>query len=125
MRNRKAAATTLLLIVLFSVGCARAGKNRGNLEEKTVVVVENHNWLETTVYAVRSGTRLRLGTVPTGRTHEFTLPSGFTAGASIQLIADPVGTRSTFRSDMLAVAPGRQVNLRVENNLRMSTVSIF
>lgn len=126
MRIRTAALLTLLAAVTISAGCARAGKNRrAALDEKTTVIVENNNWLETTVYAVRSGTRLRLGTVPTGKTLEFTLPNGFTTGASIQLIADPVGTSSTYRSDMLAIAPGRQVQLRVENNLRMSTVSVY
>jgi hypothetical protein len=125
MVTRKAAAL-LLLAMLVTASCARSRKNRQNaVDEPTIVVVENNNWLETTVYALRSGTRLRLGTVPTGKTLEFTLPAGFTTGASIQLIADPIGTSRTFRSEMLAVGPGRQVQLRVENNLRMSTVSVY
>ena len=74
---------------------------------------------------VPAGSRIRLGTVGTGQTGHFMLPAGFTTGGSIRLVADPIGSRATYSTEPLNVSPGSQLQLRVENNLRLSTVSMW
>lgn len=113
------------MVVFVSAGCWRASKSgAAAFDEETTVLVENHNWLEMVVYALRGADRIRLGNVSTGGSAEFRLPRGFTTGSNITLVADPIGSRTLFRSEPLAVAPGRLLRLRIENNIRQSSVSM-
>lgn len=129
MSPSRAAAVVVILTIVVTAACARALKgNKGDstfIEAETTILVENHNWLDMVVYAVRSGTRLRLGAVTTGSSAEFQLPSGFASGAAIRLVADPVGSRRSYSTEPILLSPGRQLQFRVENNLAMSSVSVW
>lgn len=86
------------------------------------VVVQNNNWMDMTIYVVRDGTRVRLGTVTTMTSSNFRLPRSLDAATtSFRLLADPVGSSETFVSDVVTVNPGERVQWRLENHLALSS----
>jgi hypothetical protein len=126
MFTRRAVSAIALFALLASAACAQNVMENSALRfgERTVIRVENNNWLDMVVYAVSSGTRVRLGSVRTGGFVDFSLPRGYGNGSSIQLIADPIGSSAAYSTDLLAVVPGNTIRLRVENNLALSSVII-
>lgn len=90
------------------------------------VTVHNNNWADVDVYAVRNGTRTRLGSVTTAASARFLLPGTLLTGApTLQLLIDPIGSRSGYITQPLLVGPGKRVDLQVENNLSLTSYSIF
>jgi hypothetical protein len=90
------------------------------------VMVHNNNWADVDVYAVRDGTRTRLGSVTTAGSARFALPGALLAGASrFQLLVDPIGSRVGYVTQPLLVGPGQRIDLNVENNLNLTSYSIF
>jgi hypothetical protein len=65
-----------------------------------------------TIYAIRSGQRVRLGTVTGNSTSRFTIPSNLIFGATtLRFLADPIGSSRTPVSDEISVQPGDEVEL--------------
>lgn len=92
---------------------------------EVVVVVENRNWQDVTVYALRGGARVRLGTVTSMQTARFVLSTEMTRSTQFRLMADPVGSSQTFTSDPVRVEPGDQVQWRLANDLVQSAIFVF
>ena len=104
----------LVLVVLLATGaCGSASRRAGGAAEaQTTVRVENRNFLDMNVYVVRSGQRIRLGTVPGTSTRVFPIPSHMIfGGTQLQFLADPIGSRQTPISDTIVVNPGDEVML--------------
>jgi len=123
-----------LLIVLAAFAApACAGGGLGVGEEgvpaparQVYVEVENYNWADVVVYAVRQGTRMRLGMVTSMGRERFALPAGvLAAGADLHLIADPIGGDAPYVFPPVMVQRGQRVELRLENNLRLSSVAVW
>lgn len=94
--------------------------------EPALVQVTNNNWLDMAVYAVRSGLRVRLGTVTSLNTETFTVPRALMTGASaFQLVADPIGSSGTFKTQSVSVWPGQTVKFQIENQIGISNVSTW
>ncbi|MBX6364276.1 MAG: hypothetical protein IRZ00_10450 [Gemmatimonadetes bacterium] len=88
--------------------------------------VANHNWLDVDVYAVREGTKYRLGTVTSMTAQVFRLPSGLaTPSGDFQLLVDPIGSNEVFVTEPLLVAPGQLVDWSIENHLALSSYRVF
>lgn len=95
-------------------------------ETEATVLVTNNNWSDMTVYASRNGAVMRLGTVTSMTTERFTLPSPLVVGSgNLQLVADPLGSTNTYRTQPLLVSPGQQVEFILQNNLALSTLSVW
>src|SRR5688500_12906436 len=63
----------------------------------TSLQVANHNWMDMTVYALRDGSRVRVGTVTSGSVERFALPRGFDLRTgALRLEADPIGSNEVF-----------------------------
>src|SRR5262249_3229502 len=82
-------ARALLLAALAASGCARAASNAGRQSERTfcakstaTVYVQNDNWMDVVVYAVRGGARFRLGQVTSVQSAVFELPSAALGASS-------------------------------------------
>ncbi|MGH7554093.1 MAG: hypothetical protein ACREMQ_13820, partial [Longimicrobiales bacterium] len=105
MFTRRAVTAITLFTLLTSAACAQSLMENGarRIHERTMIRVENNNWLDMVVYAVSSGTRVRLGSVRTGGFADFSLPHGYATGSSIQLIANPIGSNAAYSTDLLAV----------------------
>ena len=97
------------------------------LPEFVFVSIENHNGGDIVVTLVRpDGTLLRMGTVTAGRTVMLRFPGEYIAsGASLQLIAKPIGGFSMLRSQRFTVQPGQQVVWTIENSLDRSSLAVY
>ncbi len=113
---------------LSSTRAASGGSAEGSsrLTAEPAVRVQNQNWSDVVVYAVRSGRRHRLGTVTSMSSARFRLPRGLAMGSGdLQLVADPIGSSRGFTSGPIHVSDGQEVALSVQNHLPMSTVSVW
>jgi hypothetical protein len=127
MRIRRwSAALALLLVAATLSGCglrSRRGPAAGR--QGVELRVTNHNWSLVVVYAMRNGTRWRLGDVPTMGTRTFSLDRTTGMGpGGVEILVDPLGSSEAFLTDQVTVGPGETIVLRVENNLSHSTYSV-
>ncbi len=91
-----------------------------------IVHVENHNWQDVDMFAVREGTKVRLGMVTSMSTGDFRLPQSLLAGSpNVQLRIDPIGSNDAFLTQAILVAPGQTVELRIENNLNLTSYTVY
>src|SRR5467141_1570196 len=114
---------------LATAGCARH-KTDGSLaapapapEPRLPVAlrVTNSNWSDVRIYVVRGAMWLRLGTVTTNSTVDFTIPVDYLSGAgTVTLVADPVAGRGHWATSLPAISAGDEFELVVENFLQYS-----
>ena len=123
--------TSLLLCTLvLATGCMPFGKKdkQKNRPEPlpSYVHIQNNNWSDVNVYAVRLGSRYRLGTVIATRKATFRMPRDIINNAGdIQLLVDPIGSRNSYRSPFLHFFPGQDISMTVENHLPISSVAVY
>lgn len=136
MRSLRTSAVVVLAVMLSAGACAPAtSAGTGELipEElypsrrgAPVVRVTNNNWSNMTLYAVRGTSRFRLGMVSSMSSAVFRLPPSVTSGSGgIQLLADPIGGFGNYMTPALHVSPGEEVRLDIQNQLSISTYSVF
>jgi len=90
------------------------------------VYVQNNNWLDMRVYAVRGSTRLRIGTVRSQQGQFFELPTHMIeAGLHVQLQADPIGSDRVMTMPRVMINPGDIVEWNIENSLNLSRISVW
>jgi len=81
-------------------------------EPRTTISVENQGFSDMTIYAIRSGQRVRLGQATGNSTSTFTIPANLIFGATpLRFLADPIGGNRSPVSDEITVQPGDQVRL--------------
>ena len=91
----------------------------------TTLRVEDNNWLDLHVYVVRDGESFSLGTVMGPGKTKLTVPAMATIpGSQVQLLVLPIGGADSYLSQPLVVEPGDTLNLTVENDLAMSSVTV-
>lgn len=114
-------------IVLLLGGCA-AKQKAGEQSIPTApaqLQVENHNWLDVTIYVVHDGQRSRVGSATAAKTTEFTLrPTLLGQLGDIQLVADPVGAPDGVTSPTIVVRPGNRVIWTLQSDLSRSSLSV-
>lgn len=120
----RAAVLPAALVVLGA--CAGSAPREGAEPEAAApdnayatVVIENDATRIVTVYAVRSGTRMRLGTVAGISSKEFPIRRNMldTSG-ELQLMVDPLGSQERYYSDAIVVDAGDVIELRVSSLIR-------
>ncbi len=121
MKSRYAAV--LLVSALALTGCF---KHKTDVEPgqygPITLSVDNHNWSDIVVYALVEGTRHRLGSVTAAHKATLRLPDTLMPiPGALELVLDPLGSRSTFRTGMIQIGAGQELHLTVENELRMTT----
>ena len=85
----------------------------------TPVVVNNNNWASVVVYAVNLGTVYRLGSVETGSTATFMLPTSALSDGDLELRAHPFGQLRDYSTGPILFAPGETIEFTVENLLEL------
>ncbi len=113
-----------LLTILLLCGCATTGTNSGTKNERGAVVihVENYNWGNAVIYVMRGSSKVRLGSLRSGRRQKLYVPSAYIMGSNLQLYVRFVGERYTLTTDPVPVRPGQHVNFVIRNYLPFSTV---
>ena len=126
LRNGLLAAA---LVAVASAGaCAPAAQARGSEgigQDQTALIVENNNWQDMALYLLRSGTKVRIGSVPSFSKARIPLSGALIGAGEIQLLADPIGSSRRFVTELIHVQPGQQVLFRLENNLAVSSYSVW
>jgi hypothetical protein len=92
--------------------------------DEVVVNVENNHWQEVNVYAERNGSRTRLGTVVTGKAASFVLPRDYHLSSDLRIRVDPIGEPREYLSPRILVSPGAVVQVKVENALNQTVVTV-
>jgi hypothetical protein len=129
MRAR-AFLTTLVLSILVAACAWPFGRKEDDEDffegsREITVHVTNHNWQNVVIYAVRGGSRVRLGDVVTGQSVTFTIPHDLVeGGGQISLLVDPIGGSGRYSTGAILVSPGQQIELTVENHLPTSSWSV-
>ena len=130
-----ASATTLFaLTAALGLGAQQVESEKpaaelamGTVELDTPVIlrVNNHNWLETRIYAVHAGTRYRLGTVGTAQSRNFELPRVLQPHIqAVQILTLPIGSTRGYLSPEIHAEPGDVIALDVEDRLNFSNIYI-
>jgi hypothetical protein len=114
--NMKTRSITLSLLLLVAVACAGMGGGSAdpNLDEPTVVEVDNQGFADMTIFAVRTSQRFRLGIATGNSKTRLTIPRSVSSGLStLRFIADPIGARRNSVSEEITIAPGDTVVLLI------------
>lgn len=119
------ATVAILSIALLTTACATSGGVDWDArdEQATRVQVENFNSSRITVNAVSGGADFRLGDVGTTQTESFALPRTV-SGYELQIVVDPIGSTRTYMSRRIQFNPGDVIDVVVESNLDLTSVTI-
>ncbi len=127
--------TAALAVAALAGGCATGrsaaaadewASTQAAPENRATVHVDNHNWQDVDVFAVREGMKVRLGMVTSMTSGDFRLPEAFLVGSpNVQLSIDPIGSSSGYMTQSILVSPGQTVELRIENNLNLTSYSVY
>jgi hypothetical protein len=122
-----AAASVALVALASCTSVDRTGSAGGEVasarDAVSLVVVNNH-YADMDVYAIRGGSRVRIGTVTGNTKASFTLDRSMYPTGELSLVADPIGGFGTARSGRLAVSRGDEVEFRIMPVIDQSTVFV-
>jgi hypothetical protein len=121
----------LLLLPLLMTASASAqettqtpsAKHEG---EVVKLVVENHNYLDMHVYAMRDGIYRSLGVVTGLSEAEFSIPQFMTrAGTDFEILADPIGSNLSYLTGPIFLGSANEINLSIQGALEFSSFTVF
>lgn len=114
-----------LLLSFQAYACASVGTGAMPPRGGAMVTVENRNFLDLDVYAIRSGgVPRRLGMVTSASSTTFPLPRDFVAFGAVRIVAVPIGGFGAAGSGQVPVNPGQTIVFTVEENFALSSVII-
>jgi len=128
--NTRNAIAMLSLAIAFAIPAGLSAQSEevksNRVETRITVRVENGNWLDMRIYAVRQGGMYdRIGTVRSFTSREFKLPSWITASnAHIQLVAVPIGATQRYAAPPVMVSQGDVIEWKLANNLSLSNIFV-
>jgi hypothetical protein len=105
----------LLLLVVLTVACAKRDPDQPAPEDApAVLVVNNHGFLDRTIYLIRGSLRMRMGVAPGKQTTELVIPERYVRDRTyLRFEADPVGSRAVVSTREELVFPGTIVTLTI------------
>lgn len=93
--------------------------------DDTFVEVRNDNWLDMRVYAYAGSRKHRLGVVSSLSSERFKIPTDImAAGYNVRFVLDPIGGGREYSTETLIVNPGVTVDLRVANQITLTSWSV-
>lgn len=125
---------TLVLLAAvagLTTGCARHAveddaEPEADLYAPTPLTVENNNWLDVVIFVFHDGELSRVGTVTAASSTNFFLPSWMIGQSrNIRLLADPIGSDASARTETLHIQPGQFIEWRLESQLARSSVAVY
>ncbi len=121
-------ALSLAIAAILATGCRSPDRDFGvrhQADRPIQVQVQNHNFLDVTVYARGGSRNVRLGNVTGKSSGRLTIdPRAINIVSGLQLLVDPIGSRRVFLSEAVYPGPGAVVVLQVGAELDMSFVSL-
>ena len=123
--------TVTMLVTVLVAAAAACGGERGpapsalQTRDNAVLVVQNDHWLDVTIYAVRAGTRQRLGTVAGLGTQTLPIHTTIVGGAgTVRFVIQPIGSSDAYATEHVLVGPSDSVELHIRNPLRLTTFAV-
>lgn len=120
--TRRLAAFAALLLLPLTAACASGGEDgydAGPLGHYATLIVENDNTSNVTVYALRSGTRQRMGTVTGLSTERLEIRRTMLSGAGeLNVGIDPLGSNRMYTAYPIYVSEGDVIEVTVSSFLR-------
>jgi hypothetical protein len=115
-----------LSLLLAASACASLRHSDTPEDDTDVVTVMiiNHHQLNVTVFNVASGRRDRIGEVTAAASSSFKIHIRRLPNSEMQLLADPIGSSRTTRTELLRVGAGDTVSWVLETDLARSHVEI-
>lgn len=112
MRIQRSAA--LLFASLGIAACASVNSAPAVPQAQTTVEVDNHAFLDMTVYVSRGNERVRLGIATGAAKTTLVIPAYFVQGYPVlRFIADPIGGTHAQVSEEVSVSPGDEVEMQI------------
>ena len=113
-------------MLVATAACSSLRHNDVPVDDTDVVTVEvvNHHQLDVTVFNVAGGRRDRIGQVTAAAASSFKVHVRRLPNSEMQLLADPIGSSRTTRTELLRVNPGDTVSWVLETDLARSHVEI-
>jgi hypothetical protein len=112
--------------VLALTACERAAREEPvRPVTSATLVVENTNWLDATVYVLRSGVRHRLGNAGSFQPTTFDLPGAVTITGEFTILVELIGSTASWISPAVVLLDHSLVELRIAAALSLSTVTVW
>ena len=131
MSNRCVALITLSLVLASACAKHSSSLDGGvapvvEVAQDVSIEVNNHNWLDVVVYAVHSGQKTRLLTVPAaGYITAIVPPQLLGQQGELRLLAHAVGNPVTFMSERIYARSGMTISWTLENDLKRSSLAVW
>jgi hypothetical protein len=107
----------LALVALAAPACHRGAVAPINPRAEVALNVDNQNFLDMNVYLIRSGQRIRIGTVPGLSSRVLMLrPEYVGYGTELRFEVHPIGGRGNPISETISVHPGDVIQLTIPPN---------
>ena len=120
-------SVTLLALALSTAACSTRSRDTSDSSADrgpTVVQVDNGNFADVVIYALSTGQYYRLGEVTGHDRATLGLPRQLNTASDLRLVADPIGSRSSYFSDPILFEPGDVLVLDVGPTMSLSSVSV-
>ena len=112
-------------LMIGTGACATHHGSGAPAPERVAVTVKNTNWMDMDVFAVRGGTRARVGSVTGLTTATLHVPTSFAPDGILQFMVDPIGSDGAYVTEKISVSPGQRIELTIGTVLRMSTYAVW
>lgn len=87
-----------------------APAGQSSRSDQTVVVVDNQNLYDMTIYAYQGTQRMRLGRARGSSTTTLKIPKSIVSGVTqMRFFAEPMANQRSYMSEVIPVQPGDQV----------------
>jgi hypothetical protein len=120
---------TIAAVAALTIDAAACATNHASgtasPRDVMIVTVNNSNYMDLDVFAVRGRARARVGSVTGLSTATFRVPAEYAPDGNLQLLIDPIGSNTTYTTETISVNPGQHVELTVAPVLRMSSFSVW
>jgi len=114
MKLRPLQFLAAIAAIVALAGCSPLPRAPLSTRSQTTLTVENHAFLDMTIYVLRGSERVRLGLATGSGTSTFTIPAYLTQmSPSLHFIADPIGGSRAEISEEITVSPGDDVVLQI------------
>lgn len=95
------------------------------VDQVAVISVRNHNCANAVAYLMRAGTRIRLGDVRSLGRRTFRVPLWRLGHTGVRVQVELLASRENYFTDEIRMDPGQRLDVRVEQELRLSSFMMF
>jgi hypothetical protein len=130
VQTRALLLSTLVLTLTGALDACAAGRYRPletpATNQRYAVRIDSHQWNNVTVYAMKSGIRWNIGTVPAGQSRTFVVTQQMIdVDGRLRLAVRPDGKPNAYEMEPIDVHPGEFVSWAIEDALERSSVAVF